>query len=76
MMFFLDNKHITPDVRRAIEHAMNGMRAADQVAISMRIDGVVHVVGANWLAGLQLAKHEHAVQNRINEQQKKDNPND
>lgn len=71
MMFFIDNKLLNVDIRRMIERDVALMQKAEQIAISILVDGKVQAMGANWLAALKIPQHELQVQMKMNENEKK-----
>ena len=75
MMFFLDNKQITPAVKKEIDDIFRNLRNADLAAVTVQIEGSVYVFPASFLLNLKRPRHCYAVQKKIDEQQNKENPN-
>lgn len=75
MMFFLDNKEITPAVKKEIDDIFRNLKGADFAAVTMQIEGRAYVFSASFLLNLKRPRHCYAVQKKIDEQQNKENPN-
>ena len=75
MMFFINNKFMHAVLRKLVKQTLDDARRAEHIAITMNIEGRSYTYQADWMKHIQIPPHEHEVQKKIDEQQRKENPN-